>query len=135
MTQRLQKGFTLIELMIVVAIIGILAAVAIPAYQNYTARAQLSEAFTLLDGVRTPVVEAYETNGVFTIPAGTVRSGKYVNTIQVSAGTSLVATFKGSSVSPQLVSKSVTFTYSSSGGVWSCASANIASQLKPKSCS
>ena len=54
---KTQKGFTLIELMIVVAIIGILAAIAIPQYQNYVARAQFSEAQTLLGGARTPVEE------------------------------------------------------------------------------
>lgn len=63
MTAQLQKGFTLIELMIVVAIIGILAAVAIPQYQDYTARAQGSEACTLLGGLKTPIAEYAATNG------------------------------------------------------------------------
>jgi type IV pilus assembly protein PilA len=59
MMKNIQKGFTLIELMIVVAIIGILAAVAIPAYGDYTARAQAAEAFTLMDGLKTPLTELY----------------------------------------------------------------------------
>ncbi|NMG35465.1 prepilin-type N-terminal cleavage/methylation domain-containing protein [Azoarcus sp. TTM-91] len=60
--KTIQKGFTLIELMIVVAIIGILAAVALPAYQDYTARAQASEAMTLLGGLKIPTVEAITNN-------------------------------------------------------------------------
>ena len=60
-----QQGFTLIELMIAVAIIGILAAVAIPQYQDYTARAQVSEAVTLLGALKTPVIEYYTMNGVY----------------------------------------------------------------------
>jgi len=63
MNAQLQKGFTLIELMIVVAIIGILAAIAIPQYQDYTARAQGSEACTLLGGLKTPIAEYAATNG------------------------------------------------------------------------
>ena len=61
--QNVQKGFTLIELMIVVAIIGILAAVAIPAYQDYTGRAQASEALSLSAGMRTDAADFYSNNG------------------------------------------------------------------------
>jgi type IV pilus assembly protein PilA len=62
MTRKTQQGFTLIELMIVVAIIGILAAVALPAYQDYTARAQASEGMTLLGGLKVPLSEAISNN-------------------------------------------------------------------------
>ena len=63
--RKVQQGFTLIELMIVVAIIGILAAIAIPAYQDYTIRAQVSEGMSLTSGVRTAVSEFFQTEGTW----------------------------------------------------------------------
>src|SRR5712691_11472538 len=61
--KHLQKGFTLIELMIVVAIIGILAAVALPAYQDYTVRAKMSEVILALSACRTTITEIYQSGG------------------------------------------------------------------------
>jgi type IV pilus assembly protein PilA len=72
MNRMIQKGFTLIELMIVVAIIGILAAVALPAYQDYTIRAQVSESMALASGLKTSVSDYFSASGAF--PADNVKA-------------------------------------------------------------
>ena len=95
--KTIQKGFTLIELMIVIAIIGILAAIAIPAYQNYVIRSQVTEGLSLADSWKTAVGEFFAQYGSF--PSGysstgsstqiamqNVSSGKYVSSITVQAG-------------------------------------------------
>ncbi|ENW8150718.1 pilin, partial [Neisseria gonorrhoeae] len=89
----LQKGFTLIELMIVIAIVGILAAVALPAYQDYTARAQVSEAILLAEGQKSAVTEYYLNHGIWpkdNTSAGVASSssikGKYVEKVEVNNG-------------------------------------------------
>ncbi|CWN84373.1 pilin [Neisseria meningitidis] len=90
----LQKGFTLIELMIVIAIVGILAAVALPAYQDYTARAQVSEAILLAEGQKSAVTEYYLNHGIWPAnnsSAGVASTpsdikGKYVQSVTVANG-------------------------------------------------
>jgi len=94
--KSLQKGFTLIELMIVVAIIGILAAIAIPAYQDYTIRAQVTEGLNLAGAVKASVAEFFAQNGSWPVgltgasPAlgyTNLPSGKYVTQVNVATGT------------------------------------------------
>lgn len=100
--KMIQQGFTLIELMIVVAIIGILAAVAIPSYNDYTARAQVSEAMSLTSGTKTGLAEWYSDRGTFPVTVASVTgstSGKYVAALAfpTATGTDMVvtATLKG----------------------------------------
>ena len=92
--KSIQKGFTLIELMIVVAIIAILAAIAISQYQDYVIRSQVSEGAALADGVKTAVAEFYQNKGYFPpanssagIATSTSIKGQYVSEVNVTSGT------------------------------------------------
>jgi type IV pilus assembly protein PilA len=111
-----QKGFTLIELMIVIAIIGILAAIAIPAYQNYTIRSQVTEGLSLADGWKTAVSEYYDQNG--TMPTGfsatggvglvaqqAASTGKYVSNLTIGAGGQIQITY--SSTAPNTANSKI----------------------------
>jgi len=95
-----QQGFTLIELMIVVAIIGILAAIAIPAYQDYTIRAQVSEGLSLSSGAKAAVAEFFQDSGNWPtnnleagLAVGTTIQGKYTTQVIVSAGGLITVTY------------------------------------------
>jgi type IV pilus assembly protein PilA len=104
--KKVQQGFTLIELMIVVAIIGILAAIAIPAYQDYTIRAQVSEGLSLSGGAKVAVTEYYQDRGTLPVTnaeaglaaAGDIE-GNYVSQVEVGAAGLITVTY--SSAGPQ----------------------------------
>jgi len=137
-----QKGFTLIELMIVVAIIGILAAIAIPAYQDYTIRAQVSEGLSLAAGTKTAVWETMANTGE--VPednnaAGLVSpesiSGNYVSQVSVIEG--LVTVTFGNKVQKLIDGKTIILSPdSSSGGSihWSCTGGTVEARYRPSSC-
>jgi type IV pilus assembly protein PilA len=90
MKRSMQKGFTLIELMIVVAIIGILAAVALPAYQDYTMRARVTEAIALMAGAKTTVTENMMQGATFNLGYTPPAATKYVKSIAIDADTGVI---------------------------------------------
>ena len=123
-------GFTLIELMIVIAIIGILAAIAIPAYQNYTIRAQVTEGLTLADGWKTAISEYYAVTGNWPVVAnltGTVASvGKYESSVTVVTGGTILITYGGTQVNQKISTLTlslVPYTNANNEILWRCGSA------------
>jgi type IV pilus assembly protein PilA len=131
MSPQMQKGFTLIELMIVVAIIGILAAIAIPAYQDYTVRSQVSEGLTLAAQAKTAVAESFSQTG--TAPANrlaagmtataTDTSGNYVTQVDVANGTiSITYGNRANTAIANAVLKLIPYVSADNSVIWKCSS-------------
>jgi type IV pilus assembly protein PilA len=142
--KQMHKGFTLIELMIVVAIIGILAAVAIPAYQDYIARSQVSEAVSLTAGGKTPMSEYWADKGLWPAAASDVMgttAGKYTSSITIQAGASttgltmtLRANMKSVGVNSNVASKTLDLETLDGGKIWGCTGGDLESKYRPASC-
>lgn len=144
MYQVKQKGFTLIELMTVVTIIGILAALALPMYNYYTARAQAAEGESLLKGLKTPLVEAVssgsiaECNNQAAWFANEVSSGNYIDKIEVSNNAAskqclLVAMFKTADVNDVVNGRKISVRYTMTNGAWECGS-NLPAGVASSAC-
>ena len=144
MKRSMQKGFTLIELMIVVAIIGILAAVALPAYQDYTLRAKMSEVVLAASACRTSVTESYQTNNAASLPAkgawGCEVSGtgatKYVSLVSTNQAGAIQVTAQGTGNTGIDTKTVILAPILASGQIsqWLCGPGTLTAKYLPGSC-
>ena len=138
-----QQGFTLIELMIVVAIVAILAAIALPAYQDYIIRSQVAEGATLLDGTKTTTTEFFQNKGYFpstNLSAGMATAasinGNYVTSVTTATGvtSALMGVNANKAISGEILILSA-ITAANGGSVkYTCRSSNIQARYLPTTC-
>ena len=141
--KNVQKGFTLIELMIAVAIVGILSAVALPAYQDYTIRSQVTEGISLASGAKSGIVEYHSNKGKLPETGAEVdfdgASGKYVASVAIGADGIITATFGGDEANEKITVENkntieLTPTVTDEGNIkWGC-SGTVEAKYLPASC-
>lgn len=141
---KLQKGFTLIELMIVIAIIGILAAIALPAYQDYTVRSKVSEGLNMVGAAKLAVAETYDSTGAFALnnasygmPTAASIQGTYVSFIS-AVGTRITIQYMPAGVggNPPADGQTIFIVASTNTGSveWDCTTGTMPAKYRPANC-
>jgi type IV pilus assembly protein PilA len=138
---KAQNGFTLLEVMSVVGIIGTVASLGVPSYQDYVARAQVAEALQLVSSARSVVTEHYASYGEWpaSLPESTLRTATYTAGIAIVAepgsdAATLTATLKTEGVQHAIQGKSIRFRTTDGGQTWACGAPDISVRVLPQSC-
>ena len=139
--KKIQSGFTLIELMIVVAIIGILAAIALPAYQDYTKRSHVAEGMSLASGAKAAVVSHFSTRGGWPssntdagLPAAGSITGNAVSAVEVSPGGAITITYNVKVEDGKTIVFAPSATADDGSIIWDCTGGDISPRYRPARC-
>lgn len=135
-----QRGFTLLEMMVVTGVVGVVASLAVPAYADYMARGQVSEAVQLVSAARKEVTEHYANHGAWPAALGGIASARYTSSVSMSAAGSaepqlvLVVTMKAAGVQRDIAGKTLELATADGGATWTCQAGTLAEQHVPGAC-